>query len=652
MTPAFSLPPILALSWAGQVTVVSLGVVAAVIAIVLSLASRTKWGQSKPLTKCIALAVLAHVWLLMYAYGTRVERPGNGEGRGGQGYPSLTTIEFLDGPAVPPPAVEDLAIPSTLDHVSAIEAGQASSDSPMPGLADNHPPEFRAGDEELQPPEVLPTSARPIEEPATPAAESQPVVTAESPSIDAPLANQDSPVELNQGPASSVERLEETSPATPPSQVEAMAAGGHPELQGKVAVAARTRLRSGDQRPVPEMYRGRLSEQRSQIALQMGGDAQTEAAVEAALEWLAMNQERLAEAPATAGSWDAARHGAGRETRTLEKDRRGTGSKADTGMTGLALLAFLGAGCTPEHPRYGATVQAAIDYLVRVQWPSGDLAGPKQVGAGDDVRYARMYCHGMALFALAEAYALTGDPRLIEPIHRGALHTLKFQNPQSGGWRYQAPIAGEPGDLSQFGWQAMAWLSAQHAGFALSPELRSRLYRFLDSVAAGRHGGLAVYRPLPGQIPTVSMTAEALATRRLLGYPLTAAAEQEAEAALLQALPGTGEENVYYWYYATLALFPKQDARWQQWNQALKSHLVATQQSGGAMHGSWDPRCIWGGYGGRVYSTAMSCLCLEVYYRYLPLYQTTAGTAAEGPIAALPSEPLPRAPRPSQTIQR
>ncbi|MFN9914879.1 MAG: squalene--hopene cyclase, partial [Pirellulaceae bacterium] len=138
-------------------------------------------------------------------------------------------------------------------------------------------------------------------------------------------------------------------------------------------------------------------------------------------------------------------HGAGRETRTLEKDRRGTGSKADTGITGLALLAFLGAGCTPEHPRYGATVQAAIDYLVRVQWPSGDLAGPKQVGAGDDVRYARMYCHGMALFALAEAYAMSGDPRLIDPIHRGAMHTLKFQNPQSGGWRYQAPIAGEPG---------------------------------------------------------------------------------------------------------------------------------------------------------------------------------------------------------------
>jgi hypothetical protein len=40
----------------------------------------------------------------------------------------------------------------------------------------------------------------------------------------------------------------------------------------------------------------------------------------------------------------------------------------------------------------------------------------------------------------------------------------------------------------------------------------------------------------------------------------------------------------------------------------------------GDLAGSWDPKCIWGGYGGRVYSTAMSALCLEVYYRFLPVY--------------------------------
>jgi hypothetical protein len=33
-------------------------------------------------------------------------------------------------------------------------------------------------------------------------------------------------------------------------------------------------------------------------------------------------------------------------------------------------------------------------------------------------------------------------------------------------------------------------------------------------------------------------------------------------------------------------------------------------------YGSWDPVGAWGRDGGRVYSTALCALILEVYYRY------------------------------------
>jgi hypothetical protein len=96
---------------------------------------------------------------------------------------------------------------------------------------------------------------------------------------------------------------------------------------------------------------------------------------------------------------------------------------------------------------------------------------------------------------------------------------------------------------------------------------------------------------------------------------------------ILSELPGEKEDNFYYWYYATLAMFQMRgsgdgDASWTRWNTAMKAKLVTSQITTGAERGSWNPTCIWGPYGGRIYSTTLACLSLEVYYRYLPIYQT------------------------------
>ena len=108
------------------------------------------------------------------------------------------------------------------------------------------------------------------------------------------------------------------------------------------------------------------------------------------------------------------------------------------------------------------------------------------------------------------------------------------------------------------------------------------------------------------------MTAEALATRLLIGQRVPEAEVAEAERFLLQQPPGVGQDNYYYWYYATLALHQLQDDAWKQWNDSLQRRLLATQRS----DGSWSSDTMWGGYGGTVYTTSMATLCLEAYYRH------------------------------------
>ena len=356
---------------------------------------------------------------------------------------------------------------------------------------------------------------------------------------------------------------------------------------------------------LPPVYEHRVQSDRLAIATRRGGGPETEAAVEAALKWLADNQH-------ADGRWDADQHGAGREQQVLGHDRQGAGVKADTAVSGLAILAFLGAGYTHDEGPYQKAVGRGLEYLMSEQGADGNLAGRATL-------FAKMYCHGMAALALCEAYAMTGDARLEPAVRRAIGFTLTAQDPTTGGWRYQP---GDTGDMSQHGWQVMTLKSAELAGIPLSPTTRSRAIEFIDSVTTGNDGGLARYRQ--GQAATRPMTAEALFCRQLLGVERGPAASAEAARFILEERPGAGQDNFYYWYYATLAMYQTQGDAWEQWNAALKSRLLATQRDSGQLTGSWNPTTVWGGYGGRVYTTSMAALSLEVYYRYLPLYSIAA----------------------------
>lgn len=422
----------------------------------------------------------------------------------------------------------------------------------------------------------------------------------------------------------------------------------------------------------PAAYQLRNVEQRRDAAARFGGTADSEAAVELSLKWLSRVQK-------IDGHWDAETWGAG-QVRVDENgvERNFAGRDADTGLTALVTLSFLGAGYTHESGKYAVHVDRALDWLISQQDNEGSLAGNAS-------HYARMYCHAMATYALAEALGMQSE-MLMDPIVdprdlatgpnavlgisgiilsqqgmapaaliaatssgiaeqaesiayglrrvddirlRGALlravtYTISQQDPDSGGWRYKF---GQEGDVSMFGWQMMSLKSAAIAGLNINARVRERMIDFLNSVRQGPNGGLFGYRRsvvVDGKATepvSPVMTAEALFCQQMLGYPRDSAATREAVQYLLRNMPRLSQLNLYYWYYGTLAMYQYGGKPWDDWNGVVRDTLIAEQRRDGPAAGSWDPNGPWGRYGGRLYSTAIATLTLEVYYRLLPLYR-------------------------------
>jgi hypothetical protein len=358
-----------------------------------------------------------------------------------------------------------------------------------------------------------------------------------------------------------------------------------------------------------------------------GGSAATESAVLAALRWFKRHQTKE-------GSWsfynydDECKDNPKCESfeEGWEKRKNHIGNEKN-GATAFALLCFLGAGHTHKAGRFRQQVANGIAYLKDNQ------------GADGSFSYAN-YVHAITTMAVSEAYGMTKSNEL-KDIAQKAVDVLLARQNEYAGWDY-ATATGR-NDTSVTGWCVMALKSAKSAGLGIGMGFEGAKNHF-DKVTPEIVGGVSepklakhcMYEyqskagaPKMGGHDNATLTSICLLGRIFIGEDTHGEKLRAHANMLLDHLPKMIDPkktvswwtsaSYYQWYYSTLSMFQMGGNYWKQWNEALKKTLCDLQRKGGCEDGSWEPISRRGSRAGRVYSTAVNCLSLEVYYRYLPV---------------------------------
>jgi hypothetical protein len=328
------------------------------------------------------------------------------------------------------------------------------------------------------------------------------------------------------------------------------------------------------------------------------------AAVHAALQWLAAHQD-------ADGKWDCdqfMKHDKG----AAPSDGPGN-AVHDVAATGLAVLAMLGDGSTPERGQWQDNLKRAAQWLKDQQQRNG-LVG---VNASHDF----VYDHAVGAWALCELFG-SGMPALKEAAQGAVNYLESHRNPYSV-WRYQP--RDNDNDTSVTTWAVLAITAADRHGLKVNRESLKLVGVWYDQVSTpdGQAGYTKQGEPSsrkPGdhaqRFPPErgeAMTAAAAVGRFAIGQtPATSPLLHAAADRLVAKHPRwePGYVDATYWFFGARAMQRFDGPHQDTWQRALGA-LVPAQRTDGASAGSWDPVGVWDEDGGRVVTTALYAMALQ-----------------------------------------
>lgn len=293
------------------------------------------------------------------------------------------------------------------------------------------------------------------------------------------------------------------------------------------------------------------------------------------------------------------RYLAGRQVdRGADKGAFGNGGyQGSVGICGLAGLAFLSEGSTPDVGRFGKSVDGCCDFVLRHVSPSGYIARTENA-------VGNMYGHGFALLFLTQVYGMTRRKDLADKLRTAVKLTISAQNAE-GGWRYQPrPV---DADLSVSVCQVMALRAARDAGITVPDAVRDKCIEYVKK-SQNDDGGFRY--TLNGGHTTFALTAAGLVSLFSAGIYDGPHIEKGLKYLTRNRMRAEGHYFFYGHYYAVQAMWHAGGEWWNDWYPRVRDMLLKRQQS----NGSWTSPYS------NEFGTAMACIILQMPNDRLPIF--------------------------------